>query len=99
MSVCLLLKDVSGDTTGPETCIRVVGNREPPGRMSIQVAVNGTANVQIQGKIAREAPWLDLGPVYSASAMAYIEPVQFLRAVASGLASASSVSVWAVWAW
>lgn len=99
MSVCLLLKEVSGDTTGAETCIRVVGTREPPGRMSIQVAVTGTANVQIQGKIAREAPWLNLGPVYSASALAYIEPVQFLRAVASGVASASAVSVWAVWAW
>jgi thiamine biosynthesis protein ThiC len=99
MSVCLLLKEVSGDTIGAETCIRVVGNREPPGRMSVQVAVKGTANVQIQGKIAREAPWLDLGPLHSDSALLYIEPVQFLRAVSSGMAAASSVSVWAVWAW
>ena len=99
MSVCLLLKEVSGDTTGQETCIRVIGTREPPGRMSIQIAVTGVASVQIQGKIAREAPWLDLGPVYSHSALAYIEPVQFLRAVATGVAAKSSVSVWAVWAW
>ncbi len=99
MSVCLLLKEVTKDTTGAETCIRVIGTREPPGRMSIQVAVTGSANVQIQGKIAREAPWLDLGPLHTASALAYIEPVQFLRAVSSGMAAAASVSVWAVWSW
>lgn len=99
MSVCLLLKEVTADTVGAETCIRVIGTREPPGRMSIQVAVNGVANVQIQGKIAREAPWLDLGPVHTTSALAYIEPVQFLRAVSNGMSGSSSVSVWAVWAW
>lgn len=99
MSVCLLLKAVTGDTTGQETSIRVVGNREPPGRMSIQVSVTGVANVQIQGKIAREAPWLDLGKSYSNSALMYIEPVQFLRAVANGMGNDSCVSVWAVWAW
>jgi hypothetical protein len=99
MSVCLLLKGVTADTTGAETCLRVIGTREPPGRMSIQLDVSGVANVRIQGKIAREAPWLDLGPIHSASTIAYIEPVQFLRAVCSGMAEKSSVSVWAVWAW
>jgi hypothetical protein len=99
MSVYLLLKDVIADTTGAETCIRVIGTREPPGKMSLQVAVKGVANVQLQGKIAREAPWLDLGPLHSQSGLAYIEPVQFLRAVSSGMTENSSVSVWAVWAW
>lgn len=99
MSVCLLLKEVTADTTGPETCIRVIGTREPPSRMSIQIAVAGIANVQIQGKIAREAPWLDLGPAHSTSALKYIEPVQFLRAVSNGMSGSAKVSVWAVWAW
>lgn len=99
MSVSLLLKDVTGDTTGQETALRVVGSREPPARMVVQISVSGTANVQIQGRIARDAPWLDLGPAYSISALMHIDPVQFLRAVTNGMVKGSAVSVWAVWAW
>ncbi len=99
MSVTLLLKSAAADSIGQETTLRVIGTREPPARMSIQIAVSGTANVQIQGRIARDAPWLNLGPSHSASAFLHIEPVQFLRAVAAQVGSGSSVSVWAVWAW
>jgi hypothetical protein len=99
MAVCLLLKAVNGDTVGQETAMRVVGSREPPGRMGLQIAVTGTATVQIQGRIARDAPWLDMGAAHSASALMHIEPTQFLRAVASQMAAGSSVSVWAVWGW
>ncbi|MGH8178183.1 MAG: hypothetical protein ACREV5_18155 [Steroidobacter sp.] len=99
MSVTVLLKAVAKDTTGVETSLRVIGSREPPGKMSIQVSVTGAASVRIQAKIAREAPWVDVGPAYSASALAYIEPVQFLRAVTSGMDASSVVTVWAVWAW
>lgn len=99
MAVTLLLKGVTQDTTGAETSLRVIGSREPPGRMSIQVGITGTATVRIQGKIAREAPWVDLGPLYTTSALTYIEPVQFLRAVSIGMEAGSTVSVWAVWAW
>ena len=99
MSTYLLLKDVIANTTGQETCLRVVGTREPPGKMSVQIAVKGVANVQIQGRLARDAPWLDIGPPHSQSALAYIEPVQFLRAVSSGMTGDAGVSVWAAWAW
>lgn len=99
MSAMLLLKGVINNTVGQETCLRVIGTREPPARMSIQIDVTGTACVQIQGRVARDAPWLDLGPAHTASALKYIEPVQFLRAVASTMASGASVSVWAVWGW
>lgn len=99
MAACLLLKDVKADTVGQETAMRVVGSREPPGRMGLQISVAGTASVQIQGRIARDAPWLDLGPTYSASALTYIEPTQFLRAVTNQMGTGSSVSVWAVWGW
>jgi hypothetical protein len=98
MSVSLILK-AAADSVGPETSLRVIGTREPPARMSVQIAVTGTANVQIQGRIARDAPWLNLGPNHSASALLHVEPVQFLRAVAEQVTSGSSVSVWAVWAW
>jgi hypothetical protein len=99
MSVSLLLKAATTDTTGQETSLRIIGSREPPAKMSIQVAVTGTANVRIQGRLARDAPWLDVGPNYSTSALAYIDPMPFLRAVSSGMGASSSVSVWAVWAW
>jgi hypothetical protein len=29
----------------------------------------------------------------------HVQPVQFLRAVTTGVAADSTVSVWAVWAW
>lgn len=67
--------------------------------MVIQIAIDGSASVQIQGRIARDAPWQSLGPAHNTGALLHVQPVQFLRAVASGVAPESSVSVWAVWAW
>ena len=94
-----LLKSVQRDAEGPETVLRVVGAREPPARMVIQIAVTGAATVQIQGRIDREAPWQNLAPAHSASALLHVDAVQFLRAVASNVADKAKVSVWAVWAW
>lgn len=94
-----LLEGATSNVTGKETLIRVVGTREPPAKMSLQVAVAGTANVQIQGKIAKEAPWADVHSAFTASAIAYIEPIQYLRAVTSEMAAGSTVSVWAAWGW
>lgn len=99
MSVTQLLKSIDKDTVGQEVVLRVVGSREPPARMVVQVAVSGTASVQLQGRIARDAPWQNLGPANSASALFHIEAVQFLRAVVEGVAANSNVSVWAVWSW
>ena len=99
MSVTQLLKSIDKDTVGQEVVLRVVGTREPPARMVVQVAVNGTASVQIQGRIARDAPWQNLGPLNSASALFHIEAVQFLRAVVADVTANSNVSVWAVWSW
>jgi hypothetical protein len=99
MSVTLLLKAVNGDTVGPEIVLRVIGNREPPAKMVIQVEVKGVASVQVQGRIARDAPWQDMGPLHASSALMHIDAIQFLRAVASGFASGGSVSVWANWGW
>ena len=99
MSVCHLLKGVTKDGEGPEVALRVVGAREPPPRMVVQIAIVGSASVQIQGRIARDAPWQSLGPAHRDCALLHVEPVQFLRAVASGVAEQTTVSVWAVWAW
>lgn len=99
MSVISLLKAVKTNTEGQETSLRIIGTREPPARMSLQIQVTGAASVQIQGKLAREAPWVNVGAAHSASALAFIDPVPFLRAVATGMAGDSNVSVWAVWAW
>jgi hypothetical protein len=99
MSVTVLMKDVSASTVGQETSLRIIGTREPPGHMAVQIAVQGTAEVQIQGRIARDAPWFNMGPAHSISALIHIHPVQFLRAVANDVAAGSTVSVWAVWAW
>ena len=99
MSVSHLLKGAAADTQGPEVVLRVVGNREPPPRMVIQIAIAGTASVQIQGRVARDAPWQNLGPAHRDCTLLHVEPVQFLRAVTTGVAANTSVSVWAVWAW
>lgn len=99
MSVSYLLKATSADTEGPEVALRVVGTREPPARMVIQIAIVGTAAVQIQGRIARDAPWQSMGPAHREGALFHVEPVQFLRAVATSVAASTTVSVWAVWAW
>jgi hypothetical protein len=99
MSVCHLLKAVSKDTQGTEVALKVVGTREPPARMVIQIAIVGTASVQIQGRIARDAPWQSLGPAHCDCVLLHVKPVQFLRAVATGVAMGTTVSVWAVWAW
>jgi hypothetical protein len=99
MSVSHLLKAIGKDVQGEEVALRVVGTREPPPRMVVQIAIVGTATVQIQGRIARDAPWQNLGPTHSAGSLLHLEPVQFLRAVATGVATGASVTVWAVWAW
>lgn len=79
--------------------LKVVGTREPPELMVIQIAITGSASVEIQGRIARDAPWQSLGPAHNGGALLHVKPVQFLRAVASGVAADTTVSVWAVWAW
>jgi hypothetical protein len=99
MSVSHLLKSVASDAEGPEVALRIVGTREPPPRMVVQISIVGSASVQIQGRIARDAPWQNLGPAYRDCALTHLEPVQFLRAVATGVAANTKVSVWAVWAW
>jgi hypothetical protein len=99
MSVSHLLKAVSKDVQGAEVALKVIGSREPPPRMVVQIAIAGTASVQIQGRIARDAPWQNLGPTHSACSLLHVEPVQFLRAIATGVAAGTTVTVWAVWAW
>lgn len=94
-----LLNRVTQDAEGPEVALRVIGVREPPPSMVVQISIKGAASVQIQGRIARDAPWQSLGPAHSACALLHLQPVQFLRAVASGVAANTTVSVWAVWAW
>lgn len=99
MSVSHLLNRVKRDAEGPEVALRVVGSREPPPAMAIQISIDGSASVQIQGRIARDAPWQSLGPVHHAGTLLHVQPVQFLRAIATGVAADTTVSVWAVWAW
>lgn len=99
MSISMLLKGAVRDTTGPEIAMRVLGNREVPGKITVQIGVEGQANVHIQGRVARDAPWLDIGTAYQASALLYLDPVPFLRAVSAGMGPNANVSVWAVWGW
>jgi hypothetical protein len=73
---------------------------EPPPPMVIQIAIGGgSASVQIQGRVARDAPWQSIGPAHRDCVLLHVQPVQFLRAVATGVAANTTVSVWAVWAW
>jgi hypothetical protein len=99
MSVCVLLNAADKNTVGNDSVLRIIGSREPPSNMVVQIAIKGSGNVQIQGRIARDAPWQDMGPQHGASALFHIKAVQFLRAVASEVGSESKISVWADWAW
>ena len=99
MALSSLLQSVDKDTVGAEVALRMIGTREPPAKMVIQIAITGTGTVQIQGRISREAPWQNIGPAHSASALMHIDAVQFLRAVASGMATGANASVWAAWGW
>jgi hypothetical protein len=99
MSITVLLNAVNQNTVGNETVLRIIGSREPPANMVLQVAIKGSGKVQIQGRIARDAPWQDIGPQYDTPALFHIKPVQFLRAVAADIGSDTKVSVWADWAW
>jgi hypothetical protein len=99
MAVCTLLSSADKDTVGGDVALRVVGTREPPANMVVQIAIQGPGNVQIQARISRDAPWQNVGPLHSTSALFHIGAVQFLRAVASDVRAGTKVSVWADWAW
>ena len=98
MAADVLLANAKVDTVGSDVSIRVIGSQTPPGKMTIQIAITGTAKVQIQGRLHKNAPWADLCNACVESSLFYIEPINALRAVTTGTGPDSSVSVWAAWA-
>ena len=99
MPAVALLNSIPRDAIGAEVVLRIIGSREPPANMVVQIAINGTANVQIQGRITREAPWQNIGPMHSTNALVHLKAVQFLRALANNVQDGTKVSAWADWAW
>lgn len=99
MAAILLLSAAKCDTVGAEAVLRIIGTRNPPTHMVVQIAIKGSANLQLQGRIARDAPWQDLGPQHGAGALVHLKAIQFLRAVATSVTPGSEVSVWADWGW
>lgn len=97
MAADVLMSNASSDTVGTGITLRVVGTQIPPRKMSIQVAIDGSAKVQIQGRLHKNAPWADIGEKRERSCLIYIEPIWSLRAVSSDTGPDSSVSVWAAW--
>lgn len=97
MAVDVLMSKVTADTVGTETSLRIIGTQIPPVKMSVQIAITGTARVQIQGRLHKDAPWADIGDPRERSCLMYIDPIWSLRAVSSGTGPNSSVSVWAAW--
>jgi hypothetical protein len=98
MAADVLLANAKTDTVGPDMSIRIIGSQSAPAKMTIQIAITGTAKVQIQGRLHKNAPWADLGDVHEKSGLFYIEPISALRAVSTNTGAESSVSVWAAWA-
>lgn len=92
-----LLTNATKDTIGPDVTIRMIGTQIPPAKMSIQIAITGTAKVEIQGRLHRSAPWAKIGSTHAESCLVYIEPIVSLRAMSSETGADSSVSVWAAW--
>lgn len=97
MAADVLLANAKTDTVGQDVNIRIVGTQVPPAKMSVQIAITGTAKVQIQGRLHRNAPWADIGDAYEKSCLIYIDPIGALRAVSTQTGADSSVSVWAAW--
>ena len=97
MAADVLMANASADTVGPDVSLRVIGTQIPPAKMSVQVAINGTAKVQIQGRLHKSAPWMNIGEQRDQSCLIFIDPIWSLRAVSSGTGPGSSVSVWATW--
>lgn len=97
MAADVLLANAKTDTVGQDIYIRMIGTQFPPTKMSVQIAITGTAKVQIQGRLHKNAPWADIGNSYDKSCLIYIEPISALRAVSSQTGPESSVSVWATW--
>src|SRR5690349_20428497 len=98
MAADVLLTNAKVDTTGPDISIRVIGSQTPPSKMTVQIAITGTAKVEIQGRLHKNAPWTTIGDPHLKSALFYIEPINSLRAVTTQTGPDSSVSVWAAWA-
>jgi hypothetical protein len=92
-----LMTDAKTDTVGEGISLRIIGTQIPPAKMSIQIAITGTAKVQIQGRLHRLAPWADIGGLNDKSCLMYVDPIWSLRAVTTDTAPNSSVSVWAAW--
>ena len=97
MAADVLLADAKTNTVGTDISIRIIGSQIPPAKMSVQIAITGTAKVQIQGRVHKNAPWADIGAIRDKSCLMYIEPIWSLRAVSSETGPDSSVSVWATW--
>ena len=97
MPADVLLSNAVADTVGGDLSLRMIGTQIPPVKMSIQVAITGTAMVQIQGRLHKQAPWVDIGEKCRQSCLMYIDPIWSLRAVTTGTGAESSVSVWAAW--
>jgi hypothetical protein len=97
MAADILMSDARADTVGSEVSLRIVGTQLPPSKMSVQIAINGTARVQIQGRLHKLAPWADIGEPRDSSCLIYIDPILSVRAVSSDTGPDSSVSVWAAW--
>jgi hypothetical protein len=97
MAADVLMSNVTSDAESPGVSIRIVGTQIPPAKMSIQIAISGKARVQIQGRLHKEAPWVDIGEKQEHSCLIYIDPIWALRAATSGTGPGSSVSVWAAW--
>lgn len=98
MAADILLTNAKIDTVGVDVSIRVIGSQTPPTKMTIQIAITGSAKVQIQGRLHRTAPWAEIGQLHEKSCLMYIEPISSLRAVSTETGPNSSVSVWAAWA-
>jgi hypothetical protein len=97
MAADILLADAKTDTVGQDIYIRMIGTQFPPTKMSVQIAITGSAKVQIQGRLHKNAPWANIGGACDGSCLIYIEPISALRAVSTQTGPESSVSVWAAW--
>ncbi|MET0292731.1 MAG: hypothetical protein ABW136_10240 [Steroidobacteraceae bacterium] len=96
MAADVLISNASADTVSQAVTLRAFGAQVPT-RISIQVAIAGQARVQMQGRLHKEAPWVDIGESLDRSCLFHLDPIWSVRAVSTGTGTGSLVSVWAAW--
>ena len=58
--------------------------------MQISLAAGVTASITVQGKLAEDLPWVDIGEAFTVSGLFEITRVQYMRSITTGVSGGST---------